>query len=338
MKIAIATDAWHPQVNGVVRAWSIIIDELVHAGHEITRVTPDRFAGVPCPGEPDIRLAATGPRRIAALLDNAGPDAIHIATEGPVGLATRHYCRRRGVPFTTSYHTHFPYYLKMRFGFPRRVTWQLISYFHRPAQSVMVTTDTLANELASHGITQTRHWPRGVDAEMFRPMPEVERPYPGPIMLYVGRVAAEKNLAAFLSLDKRGTKVVVGDGPDRGKLERQYPDVMFVGRQHGEALARYYAAADVFVFPSRTDTYGLVLLEALAAGLPVAAYPVAGPSDVLGNVPEVACLDDDLSRAIDGALKLSSEAARAFALQHSWTACASRFVELLAPIGETVAA
>lgn len=330
MKIVLVTDAWFPQINGVVRTWSIVVDELTRMGHQVVTITPDQFVSLPCPGEPEIRLALTTLGAIGRMIADARPEAIHIATEGPLGSAARRYCVRRDLAFSTSYHTHFPQYLKMRLGVPSRLTFAVIRRFHAASQRVMVTTDTLADELASHGIRHAELWPRGVDARLFRPMPEIARVEgESPVMIYVGRVAVEKNIGAFLDLDVPGTKIVVGDGPQLAALKVRYPDVIFAGWQKGESLARWYAAADVFVFPSRTDTYGLVLLEALASGLPVAAFPVPGPQDVLGHAPEVACLNDDLAAAVRVALTLSPAAAREFALNYSWTACAERFIELI---------
>ncbi|MGB7755130.1 MAG: glycosyltransferase family 1 protein [Salinisphaera sp.] len=335
MRIALVTDAWHPQINGVVRTWSTVQDELTRLGHEVTPITPDGFRSLPCPGEPEIRLALATAAQVGRRLARARPEAIHIATEGPLGQAARRYCRRHRLDFTTSYHTHFPQYLEMRMGVPRRLTFSVMRRFHAAAKRVLVTTDTLAGELAAHGITHTVLWPRGVDARGFAPRDDaVVIDGPKPVMIYVGRVAVEKNIGDFLDLDVPGTKVVVGDGPQLAELQRRYPEVVFAGWQTGEDLARWYAAGDVFVFASRTDTYGLVLLEALASGLPVAAYPVPGPADVLGHAPQVACLHDDLATAVRGALALSPEDARTFALDYSWTACAERFVdqvERLAP-------
>lgn len=331
MKIVLVTDAWFPQINGVVRTWSVVVDELTRMGNQVVTITPDQFLSLPCPGEPDIRLAMATPGAVGRMIADARPEAIHIATEGPLGTAARRYCLTRKLAFTTSYHTHFPQYLKMRMGVPARLTFGVIRRFHAASRAVMVTTDTLADELAAYGIRHVRIWPRGVDARLFRPMPEVDKiAGESPVMIYVGRVAVEKNIGAFLDLDVPGTKVVVGDGPQLAELKARYPEVVFAGWQQGESLARWYAAADVFVFASRTDTYGLVLLEALASGLPVAAFPVPGPRDVLGHAPHVACLNDDLAVAIRGALQLSPAAAREFALAFSWTACAERFVELTA--------
>ncbi|KEZ77761.1 glycosyltransferase family 4 protein [Salinisphaera hydrothermalis] len=328
MRVALVTDAWHPQINGVVRTLSTVVDELTQLGHDVVTITPDRFRSLPCPGEPEIRLALATPGQVGRRLADARPEAIHIATEGPLGQAARRYCRSRGLAFTSSYHTHFPQYLEMRMGVPRRLTFAVMRRFHAAAARVLVTTDTLADELAAHGITHTVLWPRGVDARAFAPRTDaVAIDGPRPVMVYVGRVAVEKNIGAFLDLDVPGTKVVVGDGPQLAELKQRYPDVVFAGWQSGDDLARWYAAGDVFVFASRTDTYGLVLLEALASGLPVAAYPVPGPADVLGHAPHVACLNDDLATAVHGALELSPADARAFALDYSWTACATRFVE-----------
>lgn len=328
MRIALVTDAWHPQINGVVRTLSTVVDELTHLGHEVVTITPDGFRSLPCPGEPEIRLALVTAGQVGRRLVDARPEAIHIATEGPLGQAARRYCRSRGLAFTSSYHTHFPQYLEMRMGVPRRLTFAVMRRFHAAATRVLVTTDTLADELAAHGITHTVLWPRGVDARAFAPRPDaVTIDGPRPVMVYVGRVAVEKNIGAFLDLDVPGTKVVVGDGPQLAELKQRYPDVVFAGWQSGDDLARWYAAGDVFVFASRTDTYGLVLLEALASGLPVAAYPVPGPADVLGHAPHVACLNDDLAAAVRGALELSPADARTFALDYSWSACATRFVD-----------
>ncbi|HYW93128.1 MAG TPA: glycosyltransferase family 1 protein [Gammaproteobacteria bacterium] len=333
MRIALATDAWRPQVNGVVRALTTLVEGLEEAGHEVLTVSPDRFRTAPCPSEPGVRLALTTPWSVGRLLREFDPDAVHIATEGPVGLSARQHCVWTGTPFTTSYHTHFPKYLRMRMHIPEAVTWPAMRFFHRPASRVMVTNETLRRELAEHGLQRLEIWPRGVDSQLFRPREDVIVPGERPVMLFVGRVAAEKNLEAFLGLDLPGTKVVVGDGPQLPRLRRAHPGVHFAGVQHGETLSRYYAGADVFVFPSRTDTYGLVLLEALASGVPVAAYPVPGPRDVLEDAgSRVGCLHEDLAEAIRGALSLSRRECREFALQRSWHTTVDRFLELLRPL------
>lgn len=333
MKIALATDAWMPQVNGVVRALSTLVAGLEAAGHQVLTVSPQRFRTLPCPTEPGVRLALSTPKVVGRLLREFGPDAVHIATEGPIGFCARRYCVRAQMPFTTSYHTHFPKYLRMRMRVPEALTWPVMRFFHQASSSVMVTNETLCRELSGHGIRRLALWPRGVDAELFRPRADAYVVGEHPVMLFVGRVAVEKNLAAFLDLRLPGTKVVVGDGPQLPRLRKSYPHVHFAGLQHGEELSRYYAGADVFVFPSRTDTYGLVILEALASGVPVAAYPVAGPRDVLGEAAgRVGCLHEDLARAVRGALKLSRREARDFALQRSWQTTVDRFLALLQPV------
>jgi glycosyltransferase involved in cell wall biosynthesis len=276
------------------------------------------------PGYPGIRLALPRPAMIAELIEQAGPDAIHIATEGPIGMSVRRYCRTRGVAVSSSFHTRFPEYVSARLPIPEAWSWAALRWFHSLSGSVMAATPPLAQELSARGFGNVRIWPRGVDANLFRPR-TIELGYPRPIFLSVGRLAVEKNLEAFLDLDLPGTKVVVGDGPQRASLQRRYRDAVFVGEQFGEQLAETYSAADVFVFPSRTDTYGLVLLEALASGVPVAAFPVTGPRDVIGSAP-VGALDDDLRAACLAALTLSRNGCRAFALERSWEASAQAFL------------
>lgn len=329
MKVLIATDAWHPQVNGVVRTLGHIAREGRALGVEIQFLTPDQYWTLPMPSYPEIRLALIGPGDVERRLQTEAPDAIHIATEGPIGHAVRRICLRRGLPFTTSFHTRFPDYLAGRLPVPERwtteLTWGWLRRFHAPATATMAATPTLVSELAMRGFRNVKLWPRGVDAQLFRPRSGVDLKLPRPVFLTVGRLAVEKNLEAFLALDLPGCKVVVGDGPLRSVLERRFPDAVFIGARHGEALANIYAAADVFVFPSRTDTFGLVLLEALASGLPVAAFPAAAPRDVIGRAP-VGCLDEDLRRACLGALTYQRENCRAFALGMTWTASARIFI------------
>lgn len=332
MRIALVTDAWSPQVNGVVRTLSTVVAELMQAGHEVFTIHPQRFRTLPCPTEPDVRLALATAGSVGRLLQDFRPHALHLATEGPLGFAARRYCQRRGIPFTSSYCTHFPHYLQLRLGVPAALSYPVIRRFHRPSAAVLVTTQTLLRDLSARGIGNLKLWSRGVDTTLFRPRGDTLALGPRPVMLYVGRVAVEKNVRAFLGLALPGTKVVVGDGPQLPALRRAHPEVHFAGRHHGEPLARYYASADVFVFPSRTDTFGLVLLEALASGVPVAAYPVPGPNDVVGNAPHVGCLHEDLAQAVRGALTRSRRDARDFALRHSWTETAARFLEALAPI------
>jgi glycosyltransferase involved in cell wall biosynthesis len=329
MKILIATDAWHPQVNGVVRTLGQVAREAPALGATIEFLTPGEFRTLPMPSYPEIRLSLVSPAMVERRLDAIGPDALHIATEGPLGHAVRRVGLRQGLHFTTSFHTRFPDYIAERMPLASRwssdLTWAWLRRFHAPATAVMAATPTLAQELADRRFRNVKLWTRGVDAALFRPREGATLDLPRPVFLTVGRVAMEKNLDAFLGLDLPGTKVVVGDGPARVALARQYPDAVFLGPRQGEALAEIYAAADVFVFPSRTDTFGLVLLEALASGVPVAAFPAAAPRDVIGDVP-VGVLDDNLARACLGALGCSREAARAFALGMTWRECARIFV------------
>ncbi len=326
MRIVVATDAWHPQVNGVVRSIEAVATEAQRLGASVAFLTPDGFTSVSLPTYPDIRLAVALPsaveRRVAALR----PDHIHIATEGPLGLSVRALCRRAHVPFTTSYHTQYPDYLAARAPVPRRLTYAALRWFHNGGAGTMVSTPSVAEQLRGRGFRNLMRWSRGVDTDLFRPRSHSVLDLPRPIFLYVGRVAVEKNLDAFLSLDLPGSKVVVGDGPARRRLQDRFPGAVFLGVRTGEALARVYASADAFVFPSRTDTFGIVLLEALASGLPVAAYPVPGPRDVVGD-SEAGVLDEDLGRACRGALAVQPGEARAFALRHTWAESARQFID-----------
>lgn len=333
MRIALVTDAWFPQTNGVVRTLSTVAEELGRQGHVVTPVTPDRFRSIPCPTYPEIRLAVAPWPRIWTAIEEARPEAVHIATEGPLGLAARALCLRRGWPFTTSFHTKFPEYVQARFAVPPGLSYAVVRRFHRPAARVMVATPTVQAELAARGFTNLAPWTRGVDTTLFHPGPKDLFPWPRPVFLYVGRVAVEKNIEAFLGLDLPGTKAVVGDGPQLPELRRRYPATNFLGAKFGAELAAHYRAADVFVFPSRTDTFGLVLLEALASGVPVAAFPVPGPLDVVGGSP-AGVLDEDLGRAALAALAIPPALCRAHAERFSWSACARMFLENLAPFGE----
>jgi glycosyltransferase involved in cell wall biosynthesis len=329
-KILVATDAWHPQVNGVVRTLNQVARQARVLDADLEFLTPEAFWTVPMPGYKEIRLALTGPGDIERKLDYARADAIHIATEGPIGHAVRRVCIKRQVPFTTSFHTRFPDYLAGRLPVPERwtcdVTWSWLRRFHGASAAVLAATPTLVSELGQRGFGNVKLWPRGVDATLFRPRKSSTLNLPRPIFLSVGRLASEKNIEAFLALDLPGTKVVVGDGPARASLEKQFPDAVFLGAHQGEALAEIYAAADVFVFPSRTDTFGLVLLEALASGVPVAGFPAAAPRDVIGDAP-VGVLDEDLRAACLGALECSRQAAREFALGMTWAASAQIFIK-----------
>jgi glycosyltransferase involved in cell wall biosynthesis len=335
VRILIVSDAWFPQVNGVVRTLSTLRRVLKSEGHEVVMVTPDLVLSLPCPGVPDIQLALFPRIYISRVLERLKPDAVHIATEGPLGWAARRAVLKRGLPFTTAYHTKFPEYLETRFGLPERFTYGLVRHFHAPSRAVMVPTPTVLSELEDHGFHNLRIWSRGVDTDLFQPLVRDSLNEPRPIYLSVGRVAPEKNLPAFLDLELPGTKIVVGDGPLLETFRRKYPHVRFPGAKFGLDLARYYSASDVFVFPSRTDTFGLVLLEALACGLPVAAYPVAGPLDVLAGT-DAACMNEDLGFAINQALTIPRERCRAHAMRYTWARAAGQFLENLHPVSEQV--
>ncbi|MBR0713153.1 glycosyltransferase family 1 protein [Bradyrhizobium liaoningense] len=331
MRILVATDAWHPQVNGVVRTLTKLADAATSLDVEFSFLTPQSFRTFAMPSYRDVRLAMPRPARIARLIEEARPDSIHIATEGPIGLMVRRYCLQRGLPFTTSFHTRFPEYVRARVPVPESLIWRALRRFHGVSRAVMAATPALARELGERGFGNVVLWPRGVDTNLFHPR-AIDLCLPAPVFLCVGRVAVEKNLDAFLGLDLPGTKLIVGDGPARASLEQAYPDAIFLGERHGEALAEIYAAADVFVFPSRTDTFGLVLLEALASGLPVAAFPVKGPRDVLGEAP-VGVLDEDLRGACLAALDISRQACVEFAANHTWEASARAFVNSISAAG-----
>ena len=332
MRIALVSDAWAPQVNGVVRTLTAVIGELALRGHSVTAITPDLFRTMPCPSYPEIRLALRPARRVGELIDAAKPDAIHISTEGPLGIAARRHCLKRGYGFTTAFHTRFPEYVAARLALPLSWSYALMRRFHAPSRGVMVATETVRRELAARGFDNLRRWNRGVDAALYDPALRGDMGgLPRPIFLAVGRVAVEKNISAFLALDLPGSKVVVGDGPMLEKLRRRHPEAHFLGKHEGRDLARLYASADVFVFPSRTDTFGLVLLEAMASGLPVAAYPVPGPLDVIGD-SGAGVLDEDLGRAALAALQIPREHCREHALRYTWTASADQFVENLWPL------
>src|SRR6201987_337689 len=306
MKILVATDAWHPQVNGVVRTLTMMPEAASALGAEFDFLTPESFRTIAMPSYRDLRVALPRRAKIAQAIEASQPDAIHIATEGPIGLVTRRYCIKHGLPFTTSFHTRFPDYVSARAPVPEPWIWSTLRWFHGPSQAVMAATPALAAEWRERGFRNVVLWPRGVDTKLFHPR-DVDLCQPQPVFLCVGRVAVEKNLEAFLALDLPGTKVIVGDGPARAALQQKFPDAVFLGALQGEALAQVYAAADVFVFPSRTDTFGLVLLEALASGVPVAAFPAAAPAEWIGTAP-VGVLSEDLRAACFGALQIRREA------------------------------
>jgi glycosyltransferase involved in cell wall biosynthesis len=325
MRILIATDAWEPQVNGVVRTLKATARELETRGHDVRFITPDGFTTVPMPTYPEVRLALFAKARIAGVISTFAPDAIHIATEGPIGLGARQVCVERGLPFTTSFHTRFPEYIEARIAVPSSWTYGLVRWFHHAAARTMVSTASLEQDLRARGFANLCTWSRGVDTDLFKPGAKPPFDLPRPVSLYVGRVAVEKNIDAFLGLDLPGTKVVVGDGPQLAELRARFPRVHFAGTRFGADLAAHYAASDVFVFPSRTDTFGLVLLEALACGTPVAAFPVQGPADVLG-ASSAGVIDERLDVAVERALKLNPERCREHALRYSWSACTEQFL------------
>jgi len=328
MRIALATDAWLPQVNGVVRTLNYTRDELTRLGHEVLAITPEGRRSFPCPTYPEIRLSLFQGRAIARQLDEFQPDCIHIATEGPLGGAVRRYCLRRGLPFTTSWHTQFPEYLRARAPIPLSWSYAWLRRFHAKAARTMAPTPAIRDRLIARGFDNVVVWTRGVDTVQFTPDEPHAYDLPRPIWLNVGRVAVEKNIGQFLELDLPGSKVIVGDGPDRERLEREYPDCHFVGYRFGKELASYIAGADVFVFPSRTDTFGLVMLEAMACGLPVAALPVTGPIDVVKH-GETGMLDNDLGKACMAALDLDRTVCRRYAETKSWKVVAEQYFNYL---------
>ncbi len=325
MKILVATDAWHPQVNGVVRTLTSLARSAAALDGDISFLTPEGFPSLPLPTYPGLRIALPNRGEIARRIEQAAPEAIHIATEGPIGWAVRGYCRRKKLAFTTSYTTRFPEYVEVRTGIPASVGYAVLRHFHAAASMTMIATASLRQELAGRGFRKLGSWTRGVDTELFNPDQPVKLDLPRPIFMTMGRVAVEKNLEAFLSLDLPGTKVVVGDGPQRAQLAQKYPDTVFLGEKKGADLTSHLAAADVFVFPSLTDSFGVVQLEALACGTPVAAFPVTGPKDVIADHP-IGALDEDLRSASLRALTMSRETCRQFALERSWENSARQFI------------
>ena len=331
MRIALLTDAWQPQINGVVTALTALVDELESAGHDVLVIHPGLFVTVPCPTYNEIRLAAAPLPGVARRLQRFVPDAVHIATEGSVGLAGWLYCRLRGWRFTTSFHTRFPEYINARWPLiPVGLGYRVLNVFHRRSVRTMVSTPPMADYLEDRGFARLALWRRGVDTRLFRPVTPATLDLAGPVFMYFGRVAPEKNVEAFLELDLPGSKLVVGDGPARAALERRYPDACFVGMRLGEDLVRHICAADCMVFPSRTDTLGLVLMEAMACGVPVAAYPVTGPKQVVQQ-HVTGVLDDDLRAAARAAIELDGAAGLAFARANGWAASAAEFASQLAP-------
>jgi glycosyltransferase involved in cell wall biosynthesis len=324
MRIMIVTDAWFPQTNGVVSTLAQTAAWLGRFGHEVRIINPGDFHSVACPTYPEIRLSILPYKNVERSILMFSPQALHIATEGPLGLSARRFCVRHGVRFTTSYHTQFPQYLRARFPIPLGVSYRLLRWFHGAAARCMVSTASVRRDLAAHGFENLATWRRGVDTEAFKPHPKDLLTLPRPIAAYVGRIAVEKNIDAFLKMAWSGSKIVIGDGPERPRLEKRYPDATFLGYRFGEDLARHLAAADVMVFPSRTDTFGLVNLEAMACGVPVAAYPVTGPIDVIQD-GVTGALGADLASAARRALEIDPNACREHALKSGWDVCSREF-------------
>lgn len=333
MRIALVTDAWHPQVNGVVRTLHTTIEILSKWGHQVLVISPDQYRSFAAPSYPEIRLAVTRASTVGRRIMEFDADAIHLATEGPLCISARRWCERNNVLYSTAYHTQFPEYIAKRTKLSPRIFWPYIRWFHGKSQAIMTSTDSVQKQLRSERLPHIHHWGRGVDLENFSPrvpVPEFYKNLPRPIQLYVGRVAIEKNIEAFLKTNEPGSKVVVGDGPALAKLQAEYPDAHFLGRKSGRELSGYYAGADVFVFPSKTDTFGLVLIEALASGIPVAAYPVTGPIDILNE--NCGVMRNDLGSAIAAALKLEPDACLERARQFDWDVSARQFLDGLTPI------
>jgi glycosyltransferase involved in cell wall biosynthesis len=336
MRVLIATDAWYPQVNGVVHTLVSVGQALERMGVEVSFLTPEGIPSIPLPTYPDIRLALPSARAIARRIDAVAPDVIHIATEGPIGHLVRRYCLKHGRGFTTSFHTRFADYAAARLPIPRSLSWSWLRWFHNAGRVTMASTDSLTKELMGRGFRKLGRWPRGVDTNLFQPRSGSDLGLPRPVFLTVGRLAVEKNVEAFLALDLPGSKVVVGDGPARQDLAQRYPAAVFLGTKRGQELANVYASADVFVFPSRTDTFGLVLLEALASGLPIAGFPVDSNRDVIAGAP-VAVLDEDLRAACLQSLDLSRAACRSYAKTMTWDESARCFLNNLKNSGALLA-
>jgi len=332
MELFLATDAWHPQVNGVVRTLATTIEHLGRMGITVRVLHPGLFPSMSYPFYRDIRLSWVTRANLNKVLGPTPPDRVHIATEGPIGWAMRNWCLRKNWKFTTSFHTHFPQYLAKFPGIPPFLTWRFLRWFHQPASATMVATPTLSRELVRQGFEEKkiRLWQRGVETDRFQP--RKKEPRSRPVALFVGRVSLEKNIEAFLAVDRPVEKWIVGDGPDRVQLENRYPNAKWFGWKHGEELCHIYSQADVFVFPSKTDTFGLVMLEAMASGVPVAAYPVEGPIDVVG--PGSGVLDQDLGKAIDLALKCDPATCRRQALTWTWERCTNQFWMNLVPVNQ----
>lgn len=328
MRIALISDAWHPQINGVVTTVTNTVATLLKLGHEVELITPDRFKTYPWPGYPDVGMAFLCGPRLRPIIKAFKPDAIHLVTEGSIGYAARRYCREFGYRYTSSYLSQFPEYFKLRTGFPMMISEAYLRWFHSESARVMVATVSLEQEMRQKGYQRLARWSRGVDTTLFHPLTKDFIQDPRPIFMFTGRVAIEKNIEAFLKLDLPGTKYVIGDGPHKELLTKKYPAVRFTGYQQGESLARFMAAADVFVFPSLTDTFGVVLLEALASGVPVAAFPAQSPKDIVTDA-RVGILSENLQHAALAALSLDSQTCRNYALEYTWEKCTQQFVDNL---------
>ncbi|MFI4939463.1 MAG: glycosyltransferase family 4 protein [Burkholderiales bacterium] len=328
MKILIVSEAWNPQINGVVRTLKMTSRELTRLGHTVELLTPQGFLSVPCPTYPDIRLSITTPREVARRIDAFGPDCLHIATEGPLGWMARAVALRRKWPFTTAYHSRFPEYIFARSRLPLAWSYAVLRRFHNAGRGTLAPTPAIVSDLRERGFAHAKLWSRGVDLSAFTPDGERLPRSDKPVFLYVGRLAIEKNIEAFLSLDLPGEKWVAGEGPAEARLKARFPDARWLGMLDGPSLATLYRTADVMVFPSRTDTFGLVILESLACGTPVAAYPVAGPIDVIGT-SSAGVMHDDLRVSCLEALKVSRAAARAHAETFSWTEASLQFLSAL---------
>jgi len=331
MRILIVSDAWEPQVNGVVRTLKMTRRELERKGHQIRLISPLEFRSFPCPTYPEINLALTGSRQVERHIDAFHPDCLHIATEGPLGWLARGIAMRRRWPFTTAYHSRFPEYVEARFRVPTAWTYALLRRFHNAAHATLAPTPTIVAELQARGFHGARLWSRGVDLELFEPTGDRATTDKRPIFLYVGRIAVEKQVDAFLRLDLPGEKWVAGEGPERRRLEARYPQARWLGVLDGHELARLYRSADVMVFPSVTDTFGLVIAESMACGTPVAAFPVAGPIDVIG-ASGGGVMHADLRTACLHALGLPRDQVRRRAEQFSWSDATDQMVAALQPI------
>lgn len=330
MRIAILTDAWFPQVNGVVRTLNKTIAILEKWGHEILCINPQDFRTIPTPTYPDIPLALLPYRKVKRMLDAFKPEAIHISTEGPIGWAGRRYCLKMDFPYTSTYHTRFPEYVRLRAPIPLFFSYAFVRRFHSKAVHTMVATQSMKTTLESWGFNNLEFWSRGVDIDHFQPRNELAIEAKYPVFLYLGRVAVEKNIRSFLQLELPGTKVVIGDGPAREQLEKEFPEALFLGHRENGELARLVASANVMVFPSRTDTFGLVMLEAMASGVPVAAYPVEGPLDVIQNGIN-GWMDEDLGTAALKAMEVERNSCRQYAEAYAWETCTRQFLSLIEP-------